>query len=91
MLLWGSANRDEREFDAAGQFDIDRRPGRALLFGRGQHRCIGEHVAMQMGAALLGEFLAAVGDFSVDRDRVHRRRGEFLKGFDSVPVSVASR
>lgn len=91
MLLWASANRDELEFDRAGEFDIDRRPARTLLFGRGQHRCIGEHVAMQMGAALVGEFLAAVSDFAVDRAGVHRRRGEFLKGFDAVPVSVASR
>lgn len=91
MLLWASANRDELEFDRADEFDIDRRPARTLLFGRGQHRCIGEHVAMQMGAALLGEFLAAVSDFAVDRGLVHRRRGEFLKGFDAVPVSVVSR
>lgn len=91
MLLWASANRDEREFERAGEFDPSRRPERTLLFGRGQHRCIGEHVAMQMGAALLGEFLMAVSDFSVDRDRMHRRRGEFLKGFDAVPVSVVGR
>ncbi len=91
LLLWGSANRDELEFERAGEFDIDRRPQRALLFGRGQHRCIGEHVAMQMGAALVGEFLAAIRDFEVDREHVHRRRGEFLKGFDAMPVSVVSR
>ncbi|HEX4017569.1 MAG TPA: cytochrome P450 [Frankiaceae bacterium] len=91
LLLWGSANRDEREFERASCFDIDRRPARALLFGHGQHKCIGEHVAMQMGAALLGEFLSAVKGFSIDRDHLHRRRGEFLKGFDAVPVAVTAR
>jgi cytochrome P450 len=93
LLLWGSANRDEREFERAADFDIDRRPARTLLFGRGQHRCIGEHVAMQMGTALLREFLAAVRDFSVDGngDGVRRRRGEFLKGVNVLPVSVVGR
>jgi cytochrome P450 len=91
LLLWGSANRDEREFERAADFDIDRRPARSLLFGHGQHKCIGEHVAIQMGAALVGELLLAVRDFTVDRDGVHRRRGEFLKGFDAMPVSVEPR
>ena len=91
LLLWASANRDEREFDRAAQFDIDRRPARSLLFGHGQHKCIGEHVAVQMGGVLLGELLAAVRDFSVDRAGMHRRRGEFLKGFDAMPVSVVPR
>ena len=91
LLLWASANRDEREFDRADEFDIDRRPARTLLFGHGQHKCIGEHVAMQMGTALLGELLAAVTDFIVDPDGVHRRPGEFLKGYDAMPVSVVAR
>lgn len=91
LLLWGSANRDEREFERAGEFDVDRRSARSLLFGHGQHKCIGEHVAMQMGTTLLAELLAAVSDFTVDPDGVHRRRGEFLKGFDAMPVSVTPR
>lgn len=91
LLLWASANRDEREFARADEFDVDRRPSRSLLFGHGQHKCIGEHVAMQMGTALLGELFAAVTDFSVDHDGVHRRRGEFLKGYDRMPVAVTRR
>ncbi|MBM3658557.1 MAG: cytochrome P450 [Actinobacteria bacterium] len=88
LLLWGSANRDAREFPDADRFDMTRRPPRSLLFGHGQHKCIGEHVALQMGAVLLGELLAAVDDFVVDRDGVRRRRGEFLKGYDAMPVTV---
>jgi cytochrome P450 len=91
LLLWASANRDEREFERAGEFDIDRRPARSLLFGHGQHKCIGEHVAMQMGTALVGELLAAIADFRVDTEGIHRRRGEFLKGYDALPVSVTPR
>lgn len=91
LLLWGSANRDQREFPDADTFDIQRRPVRSLLFGHGQHKCIGEHVALRMGATLLGELAAAVDDFRVDREGVHRRRGEFLKGYDAMPVTVSVR
>ncbi|MFA5882711.1 MAG: cytochrome P450 [Acidimicrobiia bacterium] len=91
MLLWASANRDEREFERAGEFDIHRRAARSLLFGHGQHKCIGEHVAMQMGSALLGELLASVRDFEVDTAGVRRRRGEFLKGYDAMPIRVTRR
>jgi len=91
LLLWASANRDEREFDRAHEFDIDRRPARSLLFGHGQHKCIGEHVALRMGTVLLEELLTAVADFSVDHARIHLRRGEFLKGIDALPISVVPR
>jgi cytochrome P450 len=91
LLLWASANRDEAEFAHADRFDIDRRPRRSLLFGHGQHKCIGEHIAVQMGAIILGELFAAISDYEVDRQEVRRRPGEFLKGIDRLPVVVDPR
>jgi cytochrome P450 len=91
LLLWASANRDEREFPSGDRFDIHRRWGRSLLFGHGQHQCIGEHVAMQMGAAILGELFQAIRGYEVDHDGVRRRRGEFLKGFEAMPLTVRPR
>jgi cytochrome P450 len=91
LLLWASANRDEREFERAGEFDVHRRYDRDLLFGHGQHRCIGEHVAMRMGTAILGALLGAIGDYDIDPAGVRRRPGEFLKGFDTMPISITRR
>jgi cytochrome P450 len=65
LLLWGSANRDEAEFPDADRFDIHRRSERSLLFGHGQHKCIGEHMSMRVGTAILDEFFAAVDRKSV--------------------------
>ena len=91
LLLWGSANRDEAEFPDAARFDLHRRPRRSLIFGHGQHQCIGEHIGMRMGTVMLEELLGAITDYSVDFDGVHRRCGEFLKGYDRVPVMVTPR
>ncbi len=45
MLLWGSANLDEREFPDAESFDIHRHATRHLGFGHGIHFCLGAHLA----------------------------------------------
>ncbi|MCB0994278.1 MAG: cytochrome P450, partial [Acidimicrobiales bacterium] len=78
LLLWGSANRDESVFPDADRFDISRRPERDLLFGHGQHKCIGEHIGMRMGSVLLEELFSRISDYTVDRNGVRRSRAEFL-------------
>jgi cytochrome P450 len=91
LLIWASANRDEAEYPDADRFDIHRRYERSLLFGHGQHKCIGEHIGLRMGAVMLEELITRVASFEVDFDRVGRRRGEFLKGFNRMPVEVVLR
>jgi cytochrome P450 len=91
LLLWASANRDEHEYPAADRFDLHRRPARSLVFGHGQHKCIGEHIGMRMGAVMLDELLSRLSHFDVDFDGVQRRRGEFLKGFNRMPIEVRVR
>jgi len=91
LLLWGSANRDEAVFPDADRFDIHRRPDRTLLFGHGQHKCIGEHLGMRMGTIILEELFGAIGGYEIDTAGLRRRRGEFLKGYNAVPVTVAVR
>jgi cytochrome P450 len=91
LLLWASANRDEREHPGADRFDLRRRPDRSLIFGHGQHKCIGEHIGLRMGAVMLDELLAPLACFEVDFDNVGRRRGEFLKGFNRMPIEVTRR
>ena len=46
---------------------------------------------MRMGAVMLEELLCAITDYAVDFDDVGRRCGEFLKGFDRMPVAVTRR
>jgi len=45
MLIWGSANHDEREFPDPERFDIGRVATRHLAFGHGVHHCLGANLA----------------------------------------------
>jgi len=88
MLLWASGNRDEREFEHADVFDIDRRPQRSLSYGHGIHKCIGEHLGNLEGRVLLEELLRAAPEYQVDPDGAHRSYSEFLHGYRRMPVRV---
>jgi cytochrome P450 len=45
VLLWASANRDERRFANPDHLDLTRRPEHHVAFGEGIHHCIGAPLA----------------------------------------------
>jgi cytochrome P450 len=51
MLLYGSANRDERRFADAATFDVRRNPVDHVAFGGGIHSCAGQGLARIEGPA----------------------------------------
>jgi cytochrome P450 len=57
LLLIGSANRDERNFQHADQFDINRKDGRShVAFGYGIHACVGQQLSRLEFQVALEEF-----------------------------------
>ena len=44
-LFYASGNRDEEVFEDPYAFRIDRRPNDHVGFGRGEHVCLGAHLA----------------------------------------------
>jgi cytochrome P450 len=87
LLLWGAANRDEREFPRADEVVIDRNPNRHVGFGVGVHRCIGSHFARAEVRIALEEILRRLPDYTVDEDRVTRHGTVSMNyGFSSVPL-----
>jgi cytochrome P450 len=53
LVIYASANRDEREWDHPDRFDITRDAGRHLGFGKGAHACAGQALARLEAAAFL--------------------------------------
>jgi cytochrome P450 len=53
LVMYASANRDEREWDRPDVFDITRDAGRHIGFGQGAHACAGQGLARMETAALL--------------------------------------
>ncbi len=87
MVLYPSANRDDREFDEPDSFDIERRPPRILSFGHGIHACIGAHFARMEGRLALEKLLSQMPEYEVKEDQLQRIRTEFVQGWASMPVT----
>ena len=67
LMIYGSANRDENEFEDADRFDIDRNPHH-LAFGLGNHFCLGANLARMELRVALRELLRRVPDMSYATD-----------------------
>jgi cytochrome P450 len=65
LVIYSSANRDEREWDHADVFDIRRDATRQLGFGHGAHACAGQSLARLETASMLGTLLERVDRIEV--------------------------
>ncbi len=88
ITLLGSANRDEREYPNPEDFLWDRPIQRLLAFGRGQHFCLGVHLARLEIAVMVTEWLKRVPDFHVVADSASRPPSSFQWGWNNIPVEV---
>ena len=86
-LLYASANRDERKYPDPTRFDITRKPSDHLAFGRGEHVCVGMHLARLEMTALLERLADQVHRFEVVDSTPMINNG--LRGFTHLEVSVA--
>ncbi|KUI26817.1 cytochrome P450 [Mycobacterium sp. GA-2829] len=88
ITLLASANRDEREYADPDDFRWDRPIERLLAFGRGQHFCLGVHLARLEITVMVTEWLRRVTEFTVDAEAASRPPSSFQWGWNSVPVEV---
>jgi cytochrome P450 len=87
-LLNGSAGRDEREFENADVFDIERSFERHVTFGYGIHYCIGANLARLEGRVVLEETLKRYQEWHVDESKVEFVRTTTVRGPLHVPIQV---
>ncbi|SIJ17586.1 Probable cytochrome P450 [Mycobacteroides abscessus subsp. abscessus] len=89
LLLYGSANRDEREYgNDAAELDVLRKPRNILTFSHGNHHCLGAAAARMQSRIALEELLTRIPDFEVDLDGVTWADGSYVRRPLTVPIRV---
>lgn len=91
LLLYGSANRDERQYGPdAAELDVTRCPRNILTFSHGAHHCLGAAAARMQSRVALTELLARCPDFEVDESGIAWAGGNYVRRPLSVPIRVRS-
>lgn len=86
LLLYASANRDERKWRDPEQFDVKRRANDHLGFGNGTHMCAGLHLARLEMTALLEVLVERIAGFRIGEPVL--ALNNVLRGLASLPVQV---
>ncbi len=87
LVLFASANRDERRWDRPDEFDITRESAGHLGFGHGIHACAGMGLARLEGHAVLSALAARVARFELGPPV--RKLNNLIRSFGSLPVTVS--
>lgn len=88
LVMYGSANRDERRFERADELLVDRHPNPHLGFGRGPHFCLGAPLARLQAKVLLEELLAAAPTYNVHEDQLQWKVNPGFRGVKALPVTL---
>jgi len=89
MLIYGSGNRDERQYGPdAEELDVTRKPRNILTFSHGAHHCLGAAAARMQSRVALEELLSVIPDFKVDEDDIVWAGGSYVRRPLSMPFRV---
>lgn len=84
-LFYGSGNRDEEIFDEPFRFEIDRSPNDHVGFGRGEHVCLGAHLARLELRTFFDQLRARLESFE-RTGPAERVRSSFVGGIKRAPI-----
>ncbi len=89
VVVFASANRDERKWDDPDRFDVRRRPSDHVAFGWGEHQCMGMSLARLEMRALLGALASRVRRFEITA--MEPLMNNVLHGPRKLEVTLADR
>jgi cytochrome P450 len=89
MAILASANRDDRRYERAEEFDIRRQDIQHLTFGGGIHFCLGNALARLEGVVALEEILKRFPTWEVNLDAAKLAPTSSVRGWESLPVTIA--
>jgi cholest-4-en-3-one 26-monooxygenase len=88
MLLFESANFDEKQFETPEQFDIRRDPNGHVAFGFGTHFCLGNQLARLELRLMTDRVLERLPDLRLadGGEVLPLRPANFVSGLESMPM-----
>lgn len=87
MMLFSSANHDERKFADPEAFNVRRKDAnRHISFNVGVHHCMGSSLARLEMRLAYERLLARIGAFELDLDRAERPWSLNFRGFRTLPT-----
>ncbi len=93
LMVYASANRDERAFDRPDDVDVLRDPNDHVAFGAGgPHFCLGAHLARLESRLMFEAILTRFEDLEVTADpaTLPRVSSNLIDGFAEMPVRWSS-
>jgi len=91
LLAYGSANRDETEFERPEVYDLDRKQHPHMAFGTGKHACAGSSFAPNVIRIALEELLEAYPQIELDQSAESRLWGWIFRGPKELHVTLMPR
>jgi cytochrome P450 family 142 subfamily A polypeptide 1 len=90
LLMYSSANRDERAFEDPETLDVTREHNHHVAFGFGTHFCLGASLARLEIRVIFEELLRRIPDLRlVPGAEPCRLASAFAVGYDTIPVEFA--
>jgi cytochrome P450 len=86
MMMYGSANRDPREFSEPDVWNPDRETNRHLAFGAGPHRCLGSNLARLEIRVGLTRLLERIPEYSLSPTEPVEYHSGQARGVVHLPV-----
>jgi cytochrome P450 len=86
MLLYGSANRDERHYEDPDRFDLTRDARDHLAWGRGAHMCAGLYLARMEMEVMLEALVEGGATLHTSAPVIGANKG--LYGFTALPFEI---
>ena len=90
LLLFGSANRDDRHFPDAARLDLERDPNPHLAFGFNAHFCLGANLARLEARVAFEELLDAIPNYRVTTKKIDRLCSGPIRGALRLPIETGN-
>jgi cytochrome P450 len=87
ILLLGSANRDETQFEEPDRLNIARTNNKHIAFGSGIHHCLGSSLARAEGQIAIGTILQRLPNIHLKGTNIEHKLPYSLRGVKDLPVA----